>query len=328
MSHYLDRAARPTFEHRRPDRERGRAARTARRRSRRSTFERRPASWSERVDCGGLYIFIGADAETGWLPPEIALDQRGYVLTGTDVTRRRAAGSSTATRTCSRRACPGIFACGDVRSGPVKRVAAAVGEGSMAIAFVHQYLREQEPVARSRRLRRSRPPSARRPLGHRHERPLVRADVELPRARDLLSRSFSISSHCAIQPGQPAEREEDREVVGRVAHRLVDQARVEVDVRVELAADEVLVLERDPLQLERDLELRVDARLGEDLVGDLLDQLRARVVALVDAVPEAHQARAGAAVLDRLDEGRDVRTSPISSSIRSTASLAPPCSGP
>jgi thioredoxin reductase (NADPH) len=37
---------------------------------------------------------------------------------------------------------PGIFACGDVRSGPVKRVAAAVGEGSMAIAFVHQYLRE------------------------------------------------------------------------------------------------------------------------------------------------------------------------------------------
>ena len=56
----------------------------------------------------------------------------------------RAAGSSTATRTCSRRACPGIFACGDVRFGPVKRVAAAVGEGSMAIAFVHQYLREPE----------------------------------------------------------------------------------------------------------------------------------------------------------------------------------------
>ena len=42
---------------------------------------------------------------------------------------------------------PGIFACGDVRFSPVKRVAAAVGEGSMAIAFVHQYLREQDPVA-------------------------------------------------------------------------------------------------------------------------------------------------------------------------------------
>ena len=52
------------------------------------------------------------------------------------------AGSSSAIPICSRRACPGIFACGDVRFGPVKRVAAAVGEGSMAIAFVHQYLRE------------------------------------------------------------------------------------------------------------------------------------------------------------------------------------------
>jgi thioredoxin reductase (NADPH) len=39
---------------------------------------------------------------------------------------------------------PGIFACGDVRSGPVKRVAAAVGEGSMAIAFIHQYLRQAD----------------------------------------------------------------------------------------------------------------------------------------------------------------------------------------
>jgi thioredoxin reductase (NADPH) len=50
---------------------------------------------------------------------------------------------------------PGIFACGDVRLGPVKRVAAAVGEGSMAIAFVHQYLREpdQKPTVPAARLR-------------------------------------------------------------------------------------------------------------------------------------------------------------------------------
>jgi thioredoxin reductase (NADPH) len=92
----------------------------------------------------GLYIFIGADAETSWLPPEIELDDRGFVLTGADV--------SDATHWHLERdpylletSVPGVFACGDVRYGPIKRVAAAVGEGSMAIAFVHQYLRETEP---------------------------------------------------------------------------------------------------------------------------------------------------------------------------------------
>ncbi len=90
---------------------------------------------------GGVSIFIGADAETDWLPPEIALDRRGYVLTGPEV---RAAGRWELERDpyLLETSMPGIFACGDVRSGPVKRVAAAVGEGSMAIAFVHQYLRD------------------------------------------------------------------------------------------------------------------------------------------------------------------------------------------
>jgi thioredoxin reductase (NADPH) len=94
-----------------------------------------------RVASGGVYIFIGADAETAWLPGEIALDPKGYVLTGAEVT--------TAGRWPLERdpylletSVPGIFACGDVRFSPVKRVAAAVGEGSMAIAFVHQYLRD------------------------------------------------------------------------------------------------------------------------------------------------------------------------------------------
>ena len=88
----------------------------------------------------GLFIFIGADAETAWLPDEIALDPRGFVLTGADIDPER--------WTLARdpflleTSVPGIFACGDVRYAPVKRVAAAVGEGSMAIAFVHQHLRE------------------------------------------------------------------------------------------------------------------------------------------------------------------------------------------
>ena len=102
-----------------------------------------------RLESGGLFIFIGADAETGWLPPEVGLDQRGYVLTGPDA---RAAGQWTLDRDpyLLETSVPGIFACGDVRFSPVKRVAAAVGEGSMAIAFVHQYLRESEPRTRSR----------------------------------------------------------------------------------------------------------------------------------------------------------------------------------
>jgi len=90
---------------------------------------------------GGLFIFIGADADTGWLCDEIALDERGYVLTGPTV---RATGRWSLERDphLLETSVPGIFACGDVRSSPIKRVAAAVGDGSMAIAFVHQYLKD------------------------------------------------------------------------------------------------------------------------------------------------------------------------------------------
>ena len=97
-----------------------------------------------RLDSGGLFIFIGADAEMGWLPSEIALDRDGYVLTGPDVPLWELDRDPYLLET----SVPGIFACGDVRFSPVKRVASAVGEGSMAIAFVHQYLRrlEVEPV--------------------------------------------------------------------------------------------------------------------------------------------------------------------------------------
>jgi thioredoxin reductase (NADPH) len=98
---------------------------------------------TSRLDSGGLFIFIGADAETSWLPAEIALDPRGYVLTGPEV---RATGRWQLDRDpyLLETSVPGIFACGDVRYSPVKRVASAVGEGSMSIAFVHQYLRDAE----------------------------------------------------------------------------------------------------------------------------------------------------------------------------------------
>jgi thioredoxin reductase (NADPH) len=99
-----------------------------------------------RFKAGSLFVFIGADAQTDWLPDEIALDRRGFVLTGTEM-REQAAWPLERDPYLLETSVPGIFACGDVRSGPVKRVAAAVGEGSMAIAFVHQYLREAEAAA-------------------------------------------------------------------------------------------------------------------------------------------------------------------------------------
>jgi thioredoxin reductase (NADPH) len=92
-----------------------------------------------RHDCGGLFIFIGADAETEWLPADVARNARGYVLTGDDV-KKAGLWSHSRDPYLLETSAPGIFACGDVRLSPVKRVASAVGEGSMAVAFVHQYL--------------------------------------------------------------------------------------------------------------------------------------------------------------------------------------------
>jgi len=101
---------------------------------------------ARRVDSAGVFVFIGADAETGWLPDAILRDPRGYVLTGDAVTK---SGHWPLQRDpyLLETSVPGIFAAGDVRASPVKRVAAAVGEGSMAIAFVHQFLAHAQPSA-------------------------------------------------------------------------------------------------------------------------------------------------------------------------------------
>ena len=101
---------------------------------------------TRRVGSSGLFIFIGADAETEWLPPQVTLDRRGFVLTGPEMSEA-SEWSLDRDPFLLETSVPGVFACGDVRFGPVKRVAAAVGEGSMSIAFVHQYLRELEAAA-------------------------------------------------------------------------------------------------------------------------------------------------------------------------------------
>ena len=86
--------------------------------------------------------FVGTGAQTEWLPDTIARDARGYVLTGDNVVKigRWLLDRNPFLRETS---LPGMFACGDVRLSPVKRTASAVGEGSMAIAFVHQFLQRR-----------------------------------------------------------------------------------------------------------------------------------------------------------------------------------------
>jgi thioredoxin reductase (NADPH) len=83
-----------------------------------------------------LFSFIGADAETSWLPAEIERDGHGYIRTGHEITDWPLARAPYALES----RIPGIFAAGDVRSNSIKRVASGVGEGSMVIAFIHQYL--------------------------------------------------------------------------------------------------------------------------------------------------------------------------------------------
>ena len=91
-----------------------------------------------------LFVFIGADANTGWLRGAVDLDERGFVLTGTELNGSALKEDSWRERSrepfLQETSLPGVFAAGDVRSGSIKRCASAVGEGSMAVKLIHQYL--------------------------------------------------------------------------------------------------------------------------------------------------------------------------------------------
>jgi thioredoxin reductase (NADPH) len=110
-----------------------------------SAVRTRTASGEQRTfDTGSLFLFIGADPNSAWLRGCVELDRRGFVLTGTDLSRGlpeherwRSVGRTPFLLETS---LPGVFAAGDVRSGSVKRVASAVGEGSMAVSFVHAHV--------------------------------------------------------------------------------------------------------------------------------------------------------------------------------------------
>jgi thioredoxin reductase (NADPH) len=109
------------------------------------------AGTKETVPAAGLFVLIGGEPRTQWLPPEILRCPRGFVLTGTDVTNQGAvedAGLSCASWAPGtlplETSVPGIFAAGDVRHRSIKRVASAAGEGAMVVAMVHEHLARPE----------------------------------------------------------------------------------------------------------------------------------------------------------------------------------------
>jgi thioredoxin reductase (NADPH) len=89
------------------------------------------------VDTSALFIMVGALPNTEWLSGLVNLDDKGFVITG--------AGVATAAHFATSR--PGIFAVGDVRAGSVKRVASAVGEGSVVISSVWQYVQQASSLS-------------------------------------------------------------------------------------------------------------------------------------------------------------------------------------
>jgi thioredoxin reductase (NADPH) len=106
------------------------------------------------VAADALFVLIGASPNTGWLPPGIARDRDGFVLTGQDVSnghrwplKRRPLALETSM--------PGVLAAGDLRHGSVKRVAAAVGDGAVAVQLIHNLFGDDRLRSRGRSRRSS-----------------------------------------------------------------------------------------------------------------------------------------------------------------------------
>jgi thioredoxin reductase (NADPH) len=94
-------------------------------------------------NCDAVFVFIGTRPRTDWLPPEVLRDAKGFVLTGRDLMAADAyprVWKEPREPLLLETSVPGVFAAGDVRAGAMNRVASAVGEGSMAVRLVHEYL--------------------------------------------------------------------------------------------------------------------------------------------------------------------------------------------
>ncbi|WFO17269.1 NAD(P)/FAD-dependent oxidoreductase [Cellulophaga baltica 4] len=96
------------------------------------------------MDVNHLFLFLGAIPTNNWLPSAVCKDSKGFIITGNDLTKEQLEDSKWLSErspfpleTCI----PGLFATGDLRSGSTKRVASSVGEGAMAISYIHSYLK-------------------------------------------------------------------------------------------------------------------------------------------------------------------------------------------
>jgi thioredoxin reductase (NADPH) len=99
----------------------------------------RDADGAETVeDVDACFVFIGAAPRTDWLEGVLARDERGFILAGPDV--REHGWPLKRDPYVLETSVPGVFVAGDVRARSIKRVASAVGEGSMAVSLIHQYL--------------------------------------------------------------------------------------------------------------------------------------------------------------------------------------------
>src|SRR5205814_5245355 len=103
-----------------------------------------------RIKTPALFLFIGADPHTEWLNGCVQLDRKGFVLTGAavppDTVRTDLWRAQGRTPFFLETSLPGVFAAGDVRSGSIKRCASAVGEGAMAVSFIHASLDAASPA--------------------------------------------------------------------------------------------------------------------------------------------------------------------------------------
>ena len=108
--------------------------------------DRRTGS-EETVPAAALFVMIGATPHADWLPEEVVRDRHGFILTGRDLAGEDLARAGQPVPLPLETSMPGVFAVGDVRAGSVKRVASAVGEGSVAVPQVHQHLQRQATQA-------------------------------------------------------------------------------------------------------------------------------------------------------------------------------------